>query len=92
MKCIKVKLKANEWALIITGMIVILSTWLYDYGKIIFNGGYAKDFFTLISNSQFIEIVSNYNPSYFNWPLFLLGLAISSFGILIFYLRIKSKR
>lgn len=91
-KGITIKLKMNEIALIINGIIIVLYTWLYDYGKIIISGGYAKDFFTLSTNSKFIEIINSYLPSYFNWPLFLLGLAISTLGIMKAYLRIKNKK
>ncbi|HLC56688.1 MAG TPA: hypothetical protein VJJ23_05620 [Candidatus Nanoarchaeia archaeon] len=88
-KGIKVKVKLTEWILVIIGMIIILFTWMYDYGMLIFNNGFAKDFFTLATNPRFIEVVDNYIPSYFNWPLFLLGLFVSSLGVLLFYIRMK---
>src|SRR3989344_3595876 len=76
--------------MIITTFIIInLFTWMYDYGMLIFNNGFAKDFFTLATNPRFIEVVDNYIPSYFNWPLFLLGLFVSSLGVLLFYIRMK---
>ena len=87
-----VKINLKEWALIIIGVLVALYTFLYDYGMIIFKGGFAKDFFTLASNQEFIQAVSNYNPIYFNWVIFLIGLIISSLGILIFYIRMKKLR
>lgn len=85
-----VKLKISEIALLVIGVIIVLYSWLYLYGKIIISGGFVKDFFTLSTNSRFIEIINNYTPNYFNWPLFLLGLAISTIGIIKFYLRIKN--
>ena len=87
-----VRINLNEWALIIIGVLIALYTFLYDYGVIIFKGGFAKDFFTLTSNQEFIQAVSNYNPIYFNWVIFLIGLIISSLGILIFYIRMKKLR
>ena len=90
-KGIPIKLKINEIALVISGIIIVIYTWLYNYGKIIISGGYAKDFFTLSANPGFIETINNYAPSYFNWPLFLLGLAIYTLGIIKIYLRIKEK-
>ena len=68
---IKARFNFREWAMIILGGVVVLYTWLYDYGKIVISGG----------------IMENYIPSYFNWPVFLLGLGISSLGVLVFYLR-----
>jgi len=86
---IKIRFNLREWILATAGVIVVLYTWIYDYGKIIIGGGYAGDFFTLSNNSPFIEIVSNYVPLSFKWFLFLFGLAISSLGILMFYLRTR---
>src|SRR3989344_5174775 len=45
-KGIKVKLSLLEWALVILGIIIVLFTWLYDYGKLIVSGGFSKEFFT----------------------------------------------
>jgi len=89
---IKVNMNLKELGLVILGVLVILFTWLYDYGKIIFKGGFAKDFFTLAENLQFQEVISNYVPLYYNWTLFLIGLVIFSVGILLFYLRIKKSK
>lgn len=92
---IRIKVKLKELSLIVIGLVIILYTWLYDYGKIIFTGGYAKDFFTLTTNNRFIEVVNNYIPYNFNWLLFFTGLIMSSFGIVIFYLgqnRLKFRR
>jgi hypothetical protein len=91
-KGINVKIKAKEWILMIAGLFLVLYTWLYDYGKIIFGGGYAKDFFTLATNQNFIEMINSYSPSYFNWPIFLLGFMLAAIGILLFYLRTKNQR
>ncbi len=90
-KGVKVKVKLTELFLVIIGMIIVLFTWMYDYGMLIFSNGFAKYFFTLNTNPRFIEVVNNYIPIYFNWPLFLLGLFISSLGVLLFYIRTKKQ-
>ena len=84
-----IKPKIDEIILVLAGVIIVLYTWLYGYGRIIILGGYTIDFFTLSTNPEFIEIINNFTPAYFNWPLFLLGLAISTFGVIRIYLRIK---
>src|SRR3989344_6517542 len=71
---IKVKINILEWLLIIIGGLVSLSTWMYDYGRIIFSGGFARQFFTLAENQQFYEVIAKYSPSYYNWLVFLFGL------------------
>ena len=88
----KVRIKGKEWALIVLGILLVLYTWLYDYGKIILQGGFAKDFFTLVHSPGFIATTQSYMPSSYNWPLFLLGLALSSAGVLIFFLRTKKNK
>ena len=87
-----VKIKMKELILILVGVLIVLYTWLYDYGKIILGGGFTKDFFTLANNQQFNQIIANYSPPYYNWFLFLIGFIISSLGILFFYLRTKNNR
>ena len=84
---IKVKINIWEWLLIIIGGLVSLSTWLYDYGRIIFSSGFAKQFFTLAENPEFYNVISNYSPSYYNWVVFLIGWGMVCTGIIIFYLR-----
>ncbi|MFA5175914.1 MAG: hypothetical protein WC413_01475 [Candidatus Nanoarchaeia archaeon] len=90
-KGIKVKINVKEWSLMIIGVVLVLYTWLYDYGKIIFSG-YAKDFFTLTNNEQFMQIVNNYVPQNYNWPVFLLGVVFVLVGMAFFYFRSKRKK
>ena len=63
---------ARAWMLLLTGSAVILYTFLVDYGTIIVNNGFYNDFANLLQNKQFIDIVSSYIPTEYNW--FLLGL------------------
>jgi hypothetical protein len=87
----KIKVRKIEWLMIILGVIIVLFTWMYDYGAIIFGRGFAGDFFTLTTNQQFNQIISNYSPTYYNWILFLVGLGISSLGIYLTYKNMKKK-
>lgn len=88
---VKVRIYPREWALMALGIILVLYTWIYDYGKIIISGGYIKDFFTLNSNKEFMQIIADYVPQYYNWPVFIIGIIFTSIGILIFYLRTNKK-
>jgi len=88
---IKVKINAKELALVILGIILVLFTWLFDYGKIIITGNFLKNFLTLTNNEQFSQVISAYSPTYYNWPVFLIGFIISSIGICLFYIRNKKK-
>ena len=88
----KVRVSAGEWAFFIVGMILTLYTWLYDYGKLIIGGGFAKDFFTLANNPEFYFQITNYVPVYYNWPVFILGVIIAAIGVVLFYIRMRKRR
>lgn len=91
-KGIKVKFLLKEWILIILGTLLVLYTWVYDYGKIIIAGGFLKDFFGLVRNPQFFDIVENYMPRPYNWTLFIIGLLLSTAGVISFFIRTKKLR
>jgi len=85
----KVNISWREWTLFIVGMVLTLYTWLIDYGRLILQGGFAKDFFTLADNPEFYNIISRYVPNYYNYPLFLLGVILATAGVFLFYIRMK---
>jgi len=72
----KVRISCKEWTLLILGIAFVLYTWLYDYGKVIFNH---------------LDIAA-YIPTSYNWAIFLLGIIITSLGVISFYLRNKNSR
>lgn len=88
----KLNISWKEWTLIIVGMILVLYTWLIDYGKLIIQGGFSKDFFTLENNAEFYNIISRYIPVYYNWALFIIGIILAISGVLLFYCRMKNKQ
>lgn len=90
-KGIKVKINIKEWALMIIGVVLVLYTWMYDYGKLIFNG-YVKDFFTLTNNEQFMQIIDSYIPQTYNWLVFLIGFIFVIIGMILFYFRTNKKK
>ena len=51
--------------------------------------GGVKIFKELVKISD--VIITNYTPQDYNWPLFILGFAISSIAVLSVYLRTKKK-
>lgn len=78
------KINFYEWGLILAGGFMILLTFIWDYFKIIIQGGFISDFFNLLSNQGFIEIVSNYVPTHYAWGWFIAGelLILGSMGLL----------
>ena len=73
----QVKITILEWTLFIISALLILYTWLIDYGRII----------TLTNNQDFYNIISSYIPQSYNYLLFFIGIIIALFGIIEFYLR-----
>lgn len=85
----KLKIKLSEALLVILGILIVLYTWLYDYGNLIISGGFAKQFFTLSYNQEFYQLLTSYIPQTYNWILFIIGFLISTIGIIMFYIRNK---
>ena len=89
----KMHVKTLDVILVVAGMCVILYSWLADYGMILIEGEYLKDFFTLATNTEFSGIVATYLPKTYSWELFVIGFVISSVGLWLFCRRVvKEKR
>lgn len=86
-----VKLKLYEWGLIFLGVFMILSTFIWDYTKILIQHGLISRFWSLTEDVHSWEIISHYNPTHYNWYLFLSGEILVLFSILLLFKRIKSK-
>ncbi len=78
------RLKLFDWAMILIGATAIFVTFVYDFGLIIIRNGLFGDFFNLLENNQYLHLVSDFIPEYYNWPLFFGG----SFLIIIAIVRI----
>ncbi len=64
-----------EWSLLIAGSLLILYSFLRDYGKLMWEGGYFGDVLSLLENEAFIADIGTYVPSHFSWGVFGLGYA-----------------
>lgn len=88
----KVKIIFREWSLLILGSIFILYTFLFDYGRIIFQKKYAMDYIYLMNNQNFLNDVGKYIPTHYNWLLFILGEILLIVAIGMIWKRIDVKR
>ena len=82
----QVKINQKEWSFVILGFLTILYTFIYDYLRIILQRNFLYDFANLLNNSEYLGEVSSFIPSYYNWPLFLLGEIFIIIGIYLFYI------
>lgn len=69
----KVKIKLYEWALLFSGAFIIFCTFIWDYSKIIIQQNFLSNFWTLADNEHFVQIISQYKPTNYNWYLFCIG-------------------
>jgi len=74
------KLRWKELLLIFSGAAIILYTFVYDFGKIILEGNFLKDFFTLAENPVFLKVLTSYEPMHYQWGIFTIGMAIIILG------------
>ncbi|MFH1307429.1 MAG: hypothetical protein ABIH72_01095 [archaeon] len=84
-----IRVDLREKILFISGSLIILYTFLFDYGKLMLENGYFREFLTLASNHEFMEIISEYIPLSYNWIIFFIGEILILASILFFYLRNK---
>jgi hypothetical protein len=59
--------------LIAAGSLVILYTFLFDYGSLLWTNDLFTDYAGLLDNKKFISLASTFQPASYNWPLFWFG-------------------
>lgn len=90
-KGIGVKLNGREMILTVTGIIVILFTFMYDYLSLIIGGGYADNFSGLMNDEGFLKLTSEYVPDFYNWYLFGAGALLILSAMWSLYFRGKAR-
>ena len=68
-----VSLRRSEWTLLASGSFVIITTFMWDYGKIIIQGGFISRFLSLGEDRRFLTIIAGHVPGPFPWLLFAVG-------------------
>jgi ABC-type maltose transport system permease subunit len=86
-----VKIKLSEWLSLLSGSFIIFCTFIWDYSKIIIQGGFLSRFWTLTRNEQFQQIISRYEPTHYHWYLFALGEIFVLFPLVLIFMRMKFK-
>lgn len=78
------KLILKDWLLLTLGSLVILYTFMYDYGKLFLENGFWKDVTSLLHNPDFIAKATALRPVPFQWLIFNIGLGIICASIVIY--------
>ncbi|ABG58575.1 hypothetical protein [Cytophaga hutchinsonii] len=83
-----VTFRPEECILQITGCIIIIGSFLWDYIQA-HNG---SDIWILSSKEALLTDMTNYIPQAYNWWVFWTGEAVILYGITLFLIRTKSKK
>jgi hypothetical protein len=75
------KLEIKEFVFLFSGAAVIYFTFTVDFGMILINGNFLQNYFTLAENREFLEILTSWKPTHFNWLIFALGIGLICVGI-----------
>ncbi len=84
-------LRFNEWFFLFSGAALIFFTFISDFLKIILTHRSLPELFTSSENKLILHLISTHIPTYFNWPLFGLGLVVIYFSLFLFVQRSLSR-
>jgi hypothetical protein len=85
-----VRISFMEWMLFISGSLVVILSFVWDYITYLSGSSENKVVWTLSGNSDLFEEVKNYVPNDFNWWIFAAGQVIICLAIFFVYKRIRS--
>jgi hypothetical protein len=85
-----IKIPGISWLLLITGSLILILGFIWDYSAFIMESMTIRDIWTL-PKEQVLKLATQYIPRKFNWFLFILGELVILSGILLFYLRRQMK-
>lgn len=63
----------TTWLLLSGGSLIILYTFMADYGGLIVSNGFLTEYPQLLQNRDFLKIASAFIPESYNWFLFAIG-------------------
>jgi hypothetical protein len=85
-KCINVKIRWIEWSLLITGSLITILAFTWDYSSFILEHYKFSEIWSLPTDDMF-NLAMKYIPRKFNWLLFIIGELTILLAIVLFYLK-----
>lgn len=85
-----VKMRPFEWVLIYLGAFIIFCTYIRDYTVLIINSGLLSGSRDTEEKEQFWKIITHYNPTHYDWLIFITGELIILCALIFAYRRIKT--
>ncbi len=80
------KVLAREWSLMIAGAVVVIIAFCWDYSAYILKDHSFSKLWSLTKDDLF-DLSIQYEPLDFNWPVFLIGIALILSSMIMIYKR-----
>ena len=88
---IPVRFGSLIWTLLITGSVILIVAFCWDYSKFILRIYSFSDIRNIPDSKALLSLSYKYMPQLFNWFLFILGETIIITGIVFFVLKMKKQ-
>ncbi len=85
---VSVAKRMRQWALLLSGTLVIFLSFVSDYGSLVLRGGILRD--RTVMSPELLDAISRHVPSDFNWSLFSLGEALLLAAVVSLFRRERS--
>jgi hypothetical protein len=79
-----------EWTVLSLGGVAIFFSFIWEYTKIVIQGGFIPRFFSLGEDAQFQDAMARHIPGSYNWPLFAIGECMILCFLIMLYRRAGS--
>jgi hypothetical protein len=86
----KIKIRLTEWLLLISGSMILILAFTWDYSSFILEH-YPLSKLSTVPQAELYKLATAYVPRKFNWWLFWLGESVIIAGVLLFWKRYRRK-
>lgn len=84
----RIRIKWLEWVIFISGSVILILAWTWDYSGYILEHYNFTEIWT-IPRDDLYKLATQYIPRKFNWGLYWIGEGIILTGILLLFLRLR---
>jgi len=86
---VNTKLKPLEWNILVTGALIVVVAFTWDYSGYILEKYSLSDIWNIPRDSSLLDYAYGYIPRRFNWWLFASGNLVILSGEIVLYLRLR---
>lgn len=89
----RVRIKTSAWFLLISGSLIIIAVFIYDYANLIIKNNLLSRLTEIRDNPELQKIFLDFVPTHFAWEFFIVGIILLILAtISIFFNSIKQKQ